>query len=61
MLPRIGDKWTAMIVGALSSGPMRFNELRRMIGGVRHGSTLGQMLPQSREVFVKVSPWLVSL
>jgi DNA-binding HxlR family transcriptional regulator len=34
VLSRIGDKWTVMVVGALSQGPVRFNELRRMIGGI---------------------------
>ncbi|WP_241801874.1 winged helix-turn-helix transcriptional regulator [Pseudomonas corrugata] len=34
ILARIGDKWTVMIIGALSTGPQRFNELRRLIGGV---------------------------
>ncbi|NSL53794.1 winged helix-turn-helix transcriptional regulator [Uliginosibacterium aquaticum] len=34
VLDRIGDKWTVMIIGALSRGPMRFNALRRLIGGV---------------------------
>lgn len=34
VLDRIGDKWVVLIVGALSHGPMRFNALKRMIGGV---------------------------
>ncbi|ANV27575.1 HxlR family transcriptional regulator [Rhizobium sp. S41] len=33
---RIGDKWTIMIVGALSRGPMRFNALQRSIPGLSH-------------------------
>ena len=36
ILDRIGDKWTVMVVGALSKGPMRFNALLRFIGGVSH-------------------------
>lgn len=36
VLDRIGDKWTIMVVGALSEGPMRFNALLRLIGGVSH-------------------------
>jgi DNA-binding HxlR family transcriptional regulator len=36
LLDRIGDKWTVMVVGALSRGPMRFNALLRLIGGVSH-------------------------
>ena len=30
------DKWTVMVVGGLSKGPMRFNALLRLIGGVSH-------------------------
>jgi len=36
ILDRVGDKWTIMAVGALSLGPMRFNEMMRKIGGVSH-------------------------
>ncbi|RKE73841.1 winged helix-turn-helix transcriptional regulator [Pseudorhodoplanes sinuspersici] len=34
ILSRIGDKWTVLVVSMLGNGPMRFNELRREIGGV---------------------------
>ena len=34
VLDRIADKWTIMAVGALSNGPMRFNAMVRLIGGV---------------------------
>ncbi|MFA5496128.1 MAG: helix-turn-helix domain-containing protein [Porticoccaceae bacterium] len=34
LLALIGDKWTVMVVGALSRGPLRFNELRRQIDGI---------------------------
>lgn len=33
-LDRIGDKWTTLITGALSTGTLRFSELRRTIPGV---------------------------
>lgn len=36
ILDRIGDKWTVMVVGALAEGPMRFNSILRLIGGVSH-------------------------
>jgi DNA-binding HxlR family transcriptional regulator len=36
ILERIGDKWTIMIVGALSRGPMRFNALQKAIPGLSH-------------------------
>jgi DNA-binding HxlR family transcriptional regulator len=34
VLARIGDKWSVLIVGQLGSGPVRFNELKRDIGGI---------------------------
>lgn len=36
VLDRIGDKWTVLVVGALSKGPMRFNALMRSTGGISH-------------------------
>lgn len=35
-LARIGDKWTVLVVELLCAGrgPMRFNEIRRAIGGI---------------------------
>ncbi len=34
VLDRIGDKWTALVIGALEDGSLRFTELRARIGGV---------------------------
>ncbi|GAB3018950.1 putative transcriptional regulator [Nocardioides flavus (ex Wang et al. 2016)] len=34
VLDRIGDKWTALVIGALEGGSLRFNELRARVGGV---------------------------
>jgi DNA-binding HxlR family transcriptional regulator len=34
ILSRIGDKWTVLVVSMLGDGPMRFNEIRREIGGI---------------------------
>jgi DNA-binding HxlR family transcriptional regulator len=34
VLDRIADKWTIMVVRALAAGPVRFNEMKRQIGGV---------------------------
>ena len=33
-LARVGDKWTVLIVVLLGDGPKRFNEIRRMVGGI---------------------------
>ena len=34
VLSRVGDKWTIMIVGALSRGSLRYNEIQRRVGGI---------------------------
>jgi DNA-binding HxlR family transcriptional regulator len=34
VLARVGDKWSVLVVTRLGEGPMRFNELRRAIGGI---------------------------
>ena len=34
MLGRMGDKWTIMTIAMLVQRPTRFNELKRMIGGI---------------------------
>jgi len=34
VLARIGDKWSVLIVSRLGIRPMRFNELKREIGGI---------------------------
>lgn len=34
ILARIGDKWSVLIITRLGEGPRRFNEIKRMIGGI---------------------------
>ena len=62
ILDLIGDKWTVLIVGTLSSGPKRFSEIRRNVGGISQ-----KMLTQTlralerdglvtRTVFAEVPP-----
>ena len=34
VLATIGDKWTIMIVGSLSKGPLRYNEIQRRVSGI---------------------------
>jgi DNA-binding HxlR family transcriptional regulator len=34
VLARIGDKWSVQIVVLLGDGPKRFNELKRIVGGI---------------------------
>jgi DNA-binding HxlR family transcriptional regulator len=30
----VGDKWTMLIIVLLGDGPKRFNEIKRMVGGI---------------------------
>jgi DNA-binding HxlR family transcriptional regulator len=34
ILARVGDKWSVFVIMMLSDGPRRFNEIKRMIGGI---------------------------
>jgi DNA-binding HxlR family transcriptional regulator len=34
ILARVGDKWSVLVIMLLGDGPRRFNELRRMVGGI---------------------------
>lgn len=34
VLARVGDKWSVLVVTRLGEGSLRFNELRRSIGGI---------------------------
>jgi len=34
ILAMVGDKWTVLIVILLGDGPKRFNEIKRMVGGI---------------------------
>jgi len=34
ILARVGDKWSVFVIMMLGGGPKRFNELKRMVGGI---------------------------
>jgi DNA-binding HxlR family transcriptional regulator len=34
ILSRVGDKWSVFVIMYLGNGPVRFNEIKRMIGGI---------------------------
>ncbi|HEY0328899.1 MAG TPA: helix-turn-helix domain-containing protein [Rhodopseudomonas sp.] len=34
VLSRVGDKWSVLVIMMLGERPLRFNELKRMIGGI---------------------------
>ncbi|WP_263408860.1 winged helix-turn-helix transcriptional regulator [Terriglobus tenax] len=62
VLDRVGDQWSGLVLGALSNGTMRFNELRREIGDVSQhmlSRTLKQLEQDgfvSRTVFPVIPP-----
>jgi len=45
ILGRIGDKWTVLTISMLAERPRRFNELKRLIGGISQ-----QMLTRTLKV-----------
>jgi DNA-binding HxlR family transcriptional regulator len=34
VLARVGDKWSVLVIMLLGDGPRRFNEIKRMVGGI---------------------------
>jgi DNA-binding HxlR family transcriptional regulator len=34
VLARVGDKWSVLIIVLLGNGPKRFNEIKRLVGGI---------------------------
>jgi len=34
LLGRIGDKWSVLVVVLLGEGPRRFNDIKRLVGGI---------------------------
>lgn len=52
ILSRVGDKWTVLVVEFLGQGPMRFNELRRMIGGISQKMLTTTLRGLERDGFV---------
>src|SRR6202044_1755638 len=34
VVARVGDKWSVFVIMLLGSGPRRFNEIKRMVGGI---------------------------
>jgi DNA-binding HxlR family transcriptional regulator len=52
ILSRVGDKWTVLVVELLGQGPMRFNELRRLIGGISQKMLTTTLRGLERDGFV---------
>ena len=57
ILDRVGDKWTIMVVGVLSHGPMRFNALQRTIPGISHRMLTLTLRGLERDGLVKRIPF----
>jgi DNA-binding HxlR family transcriptional regulator len=34
VLARVGDKWSVLVIVLLGDGPKRFNEMKRLVGGI---------------------------
>lgn len=34
VLSRVGDKWSVLVIVLLGDGPKRFNEMKRLVGGI---------------------------
>jgi DNA-binding HxlR family transcriptional regulator len=34
ILAKVGDKWSVLIIVLLGDGPKRFNEIKRLVGGI---------------------------
>jgi DNA-binding HxlR family transcriptional regulator len=52
VLQRIGDKWTVLVVSRLGEGPLRFNELRSIIGGISQKMLTTTLRGLERDGFV---------
>ncbi len=52
LLARVGDKWTVLVVRALGTSPMRFNALRRHIGGISQKMLTSTLRGLERDGFV---------
>ena len=52
LLSRVGDKWTVLVVELLSDGPLRFNELRRLIGNISQKMLTTTLRNLERDGFV---------
>jgi DNA-binding HxlR family transcriptional regulator len=53
VLGRIGNKWSMLVINFLGAGPVRFNELRRKIGGVSQRMLTLTVRGLERDGFIK--------
>lgn len=57
VIDRIGDKWAVMVVGHLSGGSLRFNQLMRAIPGVSHRMLTLTLRGLERDGLVSRTPY----
>jgi DNA-binding HxlR family transcriptional regulator len=53
ILNRVGDKWSVLVVVLLGEGPMRFNQLKRSIGGISQRMQTATLRGLERDGLVK--------
>ena len=52
VLARVGDKWSVLVIMMLINGPMRFNELKRTIGGISGRRPMSSARSEARKDLV---------
>jgi len=52
ILNQIGGKWTVLIITRLAAGPLRFGELKRMVGGISQKMLTATLRDLERDGFV---------
>jgi DNA-binding HxlR family transcriptional regulator len=57
VLARIGDKWSVLIIVLLGDGPKRFNEIKRMVGGISQRMLTLTLRGLERDGLVKRTQW----
>ena len=60
VLQRIGDKWSILVVGRLGAGPMRFSELRTVVGGTSQKMLTTTLRILERDGFVTRTAFAVN-
>jgi len=64
ILARVGDKWSVFVIMMLDGGPLRFNELKRMVGGISQRMLTLTLRGLERDglvtrtVFPTMPPWV---
>ncbi|MBL0699103.1 helix-turn-helix domain-containing protein [Comamonas sp. JC664] len=52
VLARVGDKWSILVIRHLREGPVRFNDLRRDLGGITHKVLTSTLRGLERDGFI---------